>query len=272
MLDNTGTGPQSEFASTGGVVTRHRKIAILGFGRTVKDCPWQDPSWELWGMNGFHRAAEPDFGITASEDRYTLWFDMHTVEYTREYSKQTGTDGKQEAWLKEPHRFPILMLDANPEFPSVAPYPIEEVVKKLGRDYFTSTVAYALALALCAPDVAEIGCWGIDLVHSTEYGDQRPCAEYWIGRAEAAGIKITIHEESALLKQRGRYGYEPPNPLERQLREHLKTQVASLEAAIAKNQGEMERLKSQLHTDDGALQIVRTTIERLDVWNRGGKA
>lgn len=250
---------------------RTRKIAILGFGETVKDCPWQDPTWELWGMNGFWRAAEADFGITAPEDRYTLWFDMHSLAYTREYGKQAGFGDKQERWLEQPHPFRIFMLEDAPAFPSVDRFPIEDVSEELGRDYFTSTVAYALAYALTLPDVAEIGLWGIDLTHNSEYADQRPCAEYWAGRIEAAGIKLAIHEKSAMLRQRQRYGYEPENPMLGELRAVLQRQVAGLTEAIQKNQANADAIKAQMHTDDGALQTCRGLLDRLDVWERGGR-
>lgn len=250
---------------------RTRKVAILGFGQTVKDCPWQDPSWELWAMNGFWRAAEPDYGIKAAEDRYTLWLDMHSVEYTRAYGKAAGFGDAQEKWLEQPHPFPILMLDEDPAFPSVHRFPIEDLVATLGRDYFTSTVAYAIAFALAQADVAEIALFGIDLTHGSEYEQQRPCAEYWVGRAEAAGIKVVIHEGSALLKQRHRYGYEGQNPLLAELRTQLIDQMTGITAAVQKNTAEAERLRDQLHTDDGALQAVRAVLERLDVWERGGR-
>jgi hypothetical protein len=248
-----------------------RKIAILGFGRTVKDCPWQDPSWELIGMNGFWRAAKPDFGIDVPEDRYALWFDMHSLEYTRAYGIKAGFGDAQERWLEKEHPFPVFMLEANPAFPSVLAFPIEELVDKLGRDYFTSSVSYEIAYALCLPDIAEIGLWGIDLTHDTEYADQRPCAEYWIGRAEAMGIKVTVHEQSAMLKQRYRYGYEDANPLARDLRAALTLQSEALTKAMAAHQEEIAQRTNQLHTDDGALQIIREVIGRLDTWGRGGR-
>jgi len=248
-----------------------RKVAILGFGRTVKDCPWQDPSWELWGMNGFWRAAEPDFGITAPEERYALWFDLHTIEYTREYGRRAGFGERQELWLQGKHPFPILMLDESEAFPCVKRFPIELVLARTQRDYMTSTVAHMLAYALAQEDIAEIGLWGIDLVHDTEYSDQRPCAEYWIGRLESAGIKVSIHSDSALLKQRHRYGYEEQHPLIDELRVYFTAQHEGLTKSIAKAQADMEALRGQLHTDDGAAQIVREALTRLDVWQRGGK-
>lgn len=259
-------------APAAAVPLRTRKIAILGFGETVKAAPVNDPSWELWAMNGFWRAAKPDFGIDVPEERYALWFDMHTVEYTRAYGKEAGFGDAQERWLEKEHPFPILMLDESPEFPSVTAFPIDAVIAAVGRDYFTSTVAYALTFALAQPDVAEIGLWGIDLVHDTEYADQRPCAEYWLAHAEAIGIKVTIHEQSALLKQRRRYGYEPDEgDLSKGLRAMLLTQAQHLEKCIAKNTAEQERLIGQLRTDDGALQAIRGVLQRLDIYERGGK-
>lgn len=250
---------------------RTRRIAILGFGETVRDAPVSDPSWELWGMNGFWRAAKPDYDIDVPEERYSLWFDMHSVEFTRAYGKAAGFGDKQERWLEQQHPFPVLMLDTDPAFPSVQAFPIDQVVAALGRDYFTSTVAYALAWALVQPDVAEIGLWGIDLVHDTEYADQRPCAEYWVGRAESIGIKVTTHPGSALVRSRVRYGYEAEHPLIEQMRASLKTEAANLQKSVEKNQGEAERARSQELVDSGALQMVHAILGRLNIYARGGK-
>jgi hypothetical protein len=239
-----------------------RKVAILGFGPTVRECPWRDESWELWGMNGFWRAAQPDFGIEAPEERYTCWFDMHTEGYTKAYGEAAGFGDRQEVWLRQDHAFPILTLEN---------YPVEDVVRKLGREYFTSTIAYALAYALAVENVGEIGLWGIDLVHGTEWGDQRPCAEYWIGRAEAMGIKVTIHEQSALLKQRFRYGYEIENPLAKDLRGLLQEQAEGLSKAIVNHQAEIARVTGQMHTDNGALQVINALAARIEIWGRGGR-
>lgn len=251
---------------------RARKVAILGFGRTVRECPWNDQTWELWAMNGFWRAAAKDFGITATEDRYSLWLDMHTVAFTRDYGKRAGFGDAQERWLEQPHPFPIYMLDTDPAFPSVLRYPIEEVIARTGRDYMTSTVAFALAYAMTQPDIAEIGLWGVDLVHDTEYEEQRPCAEYWIGRLESAGVVVTTHAQSAILRQRYRYGYETPSKLADDLKEALRAQGQGLEDAITKNTAAMDSLRVQLHTDDGALQAVREVLNRIETWQRGGRA
>jgi hypothetical protein len=246
-------------------------VAILGFGSTVRECPWRDPSWELWGLNGFWRAAKADFGIEAPEERFSLWFDLHSLDYTRKYGAVAGFGDAQERWLERSHPFPIFMLEAVPQFPSVLRFPVEEVVARVGREYFTSTIAYALAYALSLPDVAEIGLWGVDLVDKTEYQEQRPCAEYWIGRAEAVGIRVTIHQDSALLRQLWRYGYERTDPLLEQLDQELGRQETGLVQAIERSNAEEARWRAQAHTDDGALQTVRALRSRLEVYRRGGR-
>lgn len=251
---------------------RHRRIAIVGFGHTAMSLPVDDPGLEIWAMNGFWRVSATDFKLDLPEERVSLWLDMHTIGFTRQYGVRAGIGDAQERWLEKPHPFPVLSIETNPAWPSVERYPIEEVLAKFGRDYFTSSVAYAIALALHLDDVAEISLWGIDLIDETEYGDQRPCAEYWIGRAEAMGIKIVIPELSALLKQRIRYGYDDTNtPLLRELREGLENQAKGLREAIAKRRDESERARVQATTDDGALQQVRMLLGRLDKWERGGR-
>jgi hypothetical protein len=265
------SGSKVEWDNTPKAPHRHRKIAILGFAETVKQAPVNDPSWELWGMNGFWRAALPDYGIDVPESRYTLWFDMHSVEYTRAYGLKAGFGDAQERWLEQPHPFTVFMLDESPAFPSVLSFPVDAVAKSAGRDYFTSTVAYAIAYAASLPDVAEIGLWGIDLAHDTEYSDQRPCAEYHIALAEGRGIKVTTHQNSALLKQRYRYGYEPPDSLGQAMRASLEHNASHLQGVLEADKEEMEKLKSRLHTNDGALQLIRTMLGRLDLWERGGR-
>lgn len=254
---------------------RGQRIAMLGFGKSVRECPWQDETWSLWGMNGFWRAAEKDFGITAAEERYTAWFDMHTEEYTREYGKQAGFGDAQDKWLCRMHPFPVYMLGRSDRYPSVWAYPIEEVVALVLRDYFTSTVAYMLAMALYrvrrGERISEVGLFGVDLVHDEEYGSQRPCAEYWVGRLEDAGVKVTLSEGSAICKQHRRYGYDPDSAIVREMLASMKRKRDQMAEAIQKMRAQREQLTSQLYTDDGAYQAVCGVIDYLENYNRGGK-
>ena len=53
-----------------------------------------------------------------------------------------------------------------------------------------------------------------------EYGEQRPCCEYWLGRLEDSGVEIFI-AGGAVLSAPFLYGYEKYSPLALQLRRRM---------------------------------------------------
>lgn len=129
------------------------------------------------------------------------------------------------------------------KYKACKPFPFAEAEKLMGVTYFTSSFSYMLAMAIME-GATEIGIWGVDLVHGEEYEEQRPCAEYLLGIARAKGIKITIPQQSALLKSPWVYGRDDtPNqdPLwqrytqkahdYREKIKDLKSQIFTLEGA-----------------------------------------
>jgi hypothetical protein len=84
-------------------------------------------------------------------------------------------------------------------------YPLDNVIKYIGRDYFGSTFGYMLAYAIYL-EVNKIKCWGVDLDKEEEYIHQRPNAEWLIGIAEGRGINVDIATGSSLMQPvNGRY-------------------------------------------------------------------
>jgi len=172
-----------------------KKVAIVGFSESTLDlAPYHDPEWAIVGENQLYRFLP----------RATRWYEMHK-DYLSDEVK--GTDYKK--WLRE-CPIPIMMVEAHSEYPASVRYPIEERVAQFG-EVFTSSVAYMLADAI-AEGAEEIGVYGIDMIHETEYGYQKPACMMLLSYAMAKGIKVTIPEDSALLKMYGkskwRYGYE----------------------------------------------------------------
>jgi hypothetical protein len=70
--------------------------------------------------------------------------------------------------------------------------------------YFTSSVAYALALAIYK-GYQKIEVYGVEMETNTEYGHQRVGVAYWIGFAEGQGIEVDFHGD--MLKA-PLYGYD----------------------------------------------------------------
>lgn len=89
-------------------------------------------------------------------------------------------------------------------------YPLDEIGKKLGSRYFTNSIAYMIAYAIYK-GYKGINIWGVDMESDSEYAYERSCVTYWIGQAEARGVKVTI--ASGLTDPFVLYGYENASKL-----------------------------------------------------------
>lgn len=233
------------------------KIAVCGFASSSRHLiPVNDPTWELWGMNQLYRHIP----------RADRWFDIH---WNWDKEVVPGTDYR--GWLAT-CGIPIYMMQRVADLPTSVTYPLGRMMSMAG-DYFTSTVAFMVALAIeqidqhvmaqliteTFPDHVSalarqtalygqhtIGLFGIDLVVEEEYFHQKPCAEFWVGIAVGRGIEVFIPPQSALCKQTYRYGYEPePQTVIRpsEIDAHHKALMA-----------ERQKLLQELYLHDGALQ------------------
>lgn len=229
------------------------KIAILGSAESTRDlAPFDDPSWQIWGL-AWRFYDHP---------RMDKAFEVHNPDVWPGYVKPEIYG----AWLNDPRTedgkpIDVYMLPhVAPSFPGVKAYPTEEAEKLMGRRYFTSSFSYMLALAIME-GATEIGLWGIDLVSDEEYIEQRPAAEYLLGIAHAKGIKITIPENSALLKASHIYGQETfgtEDPVSHRYIEKAKTYREKI-----------QDLKAQIYTLEGAAHECDEFVEALKAKKRG---
>jgi hypothetical protein len=106
-------------------------------------------------------------------------------------------------------------------FDGLVEYPLPQVLSATGGPpYFTSTVPYAIAMALAGKvaglpeDVTELSPFGIDYSHinaiKAEVG--RSSCEFWLGRCIEKGIHLKLPPETWLLgtstKHKNLYGYD----------------------------------------------------------------
>jgi hypothetical protein len=131
------------------------------------------------------------------------YFDLHR----RECWEKSNNKGKRYTrWLAS-CRTPIYMQEHYPEVPSSVKYPLEQVSFGLHRKYFTSHLAYMIALALYE-GVTHLGFFGVNYSPDCEYGTQRGSGEYWMGRAEALGVHLVLPDACTLLADPvNLYGY-----------------------------------------------------------------
>lgn len=249
-----------------------KKFAVCGFASSSRELiPVNDPTWEVWGLNQLYRHIK----------RADRWFDIH---YYWEQEVVPGTEGSYDDpnsyrhWLAR-CGMPVYMHHTVPQIPTSVRFPLERIIARHEADYFTSTIAFMVALAIDEIDgrvdadlkqlirdtpkkqlealdiravqkglYAEytIGVFGVDLIVGEEYFWQKACAEYWLGAASARGITVLLPPMTALCKQQYRYGYEKePDTIIKV------SEVAEHKAALNKQRDEALRA---LYCIDGALQ------------------
>ena len=266
-----------------------KKFAIVGFAASTRSmAPFDDPSYLIVGLNQLYRHIP----------RADIWFDIHAN--WREDNVE-GTD--HPGWLAASgmpvfmsSREPALPTSVN--YPLT-----KAIDRVAGTDYFTSTVAFMLGWTILMIDEQvdrdvealhqridagddeataiarhpgkllawtkdryaerEIAIFGIDLIVGTEYDFQKACVEYMLGLANARGITVRIPPQSALLKQRWRYGYEtePTGGL---------IKMSELNRRAVALQSEKNNLIARLQTIDGAIQECSYWCQVTDLRSKGG--
>lgn len=170
--------------------TKTRTVAICGTaGSSRAEIMQQGEDVELWGLNLSYKWMP----------RWDRWFEVHDPDIYRGVFSD-----EHRAWLRDCD-VPVYMLRRDDSIPSSVAYPVDEVTERGRlRSYFTSSIAYMLALAI-HEGVSEIRLLGTNMATGSEYAYQRAACEYWIGVAEARGIKVYLPPSSPLAKG-PRYG------------------------------------------------------------------
>ena len=246
--------------------TKVKKVAIIGTAMTYKDAPFDDPSWEIWGLND-HWNMLP---------RATRWFEAQDRDHCSKAPVSHNPAMTRYDWLKK-CPIPLYMPDHYDDAPMSIAYPLEQVqdyvcdLDPMGRNYFTNSVAYMIALAIYEGfDVIHL--YGVDMAVGSEFNNQRPSCEFWCGIAKGKGIELYIPVQSDLLKTMEMYGMVKggkrgqKDPFMRKLIDRKKYQQemqAKIQAEIAKRQNEIQQLSATKFQYDGSIADIDQTLK---VW------
>jgi len=170
------------------------KIGVVGMSSvSLQDCPLHNPleiddDWLFYGLP-WH------------EEFYQLFdvcFEMHPWEELKKSHARRPVEYKERLnWLSRSQK--VYMQKAVGDVPGAEAYPLGDIVGQLGIDYFNSSIAYAMAMAICNKP-SEISIWGVDMTATEEYAVQRPNMEFLIGLAVGRGIDVKISNYSPLCK------------------------------------------------------------------------
>ena len=150
-----------------------KELAIVGNYTGIHQSPVFDTDVEIWGFGGR--------GPTLP--RLDVLFQLHQP-YA--WEENPGVEN----WLKHA-TIPVFMRQVYPQFPTSIRYPFEKAYSLAGMRYFTSSPAYALALAILQ-ERRKISIHGIELV-DREYETQKDCLAFWIGFAKGRGIDVRLY-------------------------------------------------------------------------------
>lgn len=179
------------------------KVALIGTAPSSRMlAPFNDPSWQIWACSPGNMNILP---------RVDLWFEIHGNLHWPECESY----GKPYVeWLKTLN-IPVYMQDQK-YVPHAVSFPKDEMVKEFGGDFFTSSFAWMMALAI-TKGAKEIALYGIDMASKDEYVLQRPGFYYFRQMAQKRGIKVFAPNESDIMMPPGLYGYSEVTPMGRKI-------------------------------------------------------
>lgn len=180
------------------------KIAILGAAPNSRlKAPFHDQSWAIWSCS------EKNMDLP----RVDVAFELHDIMRLRSGVNPNGKPYDYGAYLKWLKGIPRAYLQAaDAEYPNALAYPRKEMVAAFGGYFFTSSIAWMMALAVSEkPEM--IGLWGVDMAAEEEFADQRPGCQYFIQRAVDAGVQIVAAPECSVTVPPAHYGYREGSPM-----------------------------------------------------------
>lgn len=178
------------------------KIALVGTAPSSNLlAPYDDPLWEIWACGPANAGVLP---------RCDEWFELHDLKPL----ERDATWTSYLSWLTLQRSVYTINLD--PRFAGFKTFPKDDMLREFGPYFFTSSIAWMMALAISRKPAA-IGLWGIDMTSSSEYGDQRAGCHHFLQVARDRGIDVIVPDESDLAKPLPMYGYREMNPMWRKL-------------------------------------------------------
>jgi len=210
-----------------------KKIAILGTCPSRMQAPIKDMSWEIWTIGPGGKNAH----------RWERLFEIHGTDSWPEGFRDYLTDLEAEKPPKV-----IYTEEAMPNWPANVVYPKLQMFNKYGRMWFSSTISYALAMAI-EEGVTDLGIYGIDLESGEEYQSQFAGAKYFIHLARLAGITIHIPEGCALLRDPNPY----PDSWETHLAMTIDAKIEYLSSIAAQKRAAHGQIMAEINRIDGEI-------------------
>jgi len=170
-----------------------KTVCIVGLAPSSRHRAFfdQPEGTEFWCLNNGHSCFRPE-----EMAYFTRWFQVHPFA---EIMEDRLEDRERHLDRLRQMTIPVYMQERHEDIPRSVAYPRQEVIDDLGFDYFTSSIAYMLALALYEQFEC-VKLYGVSMEAGGEYIHERPCVEFILGIAHARGVEVVLPEDCALLR------------------------------------------------------------------------
>jgi len=234
-----------------------KKLCIVGtYEPTLKDVPFDDDSYEIWGMSSLVKrpnfAKRLDRAFEFHPERY--WGQLNVKLMLREF------DG------------PVYMQEHNEEIPNSVRYPYEEVREKFyipamgGNLYVTNSITWIILLGL-HEGFKDFTILGVKMGSEIEYSSQKPSCSWALGILQGLSIaggghKLTLPNDTELLRCQYEYGYQEPSRLLLELKERK----AGLENGFKQMERKAQEVRDQRLRNEGALAEAQYWHNKVAGW------
>ncbi len=163
------------------------RVNIIGKAGTWVDAPLDGTSWGITQLY-LKRPVSLVIDMNVYDDGRWGEDEKLEAEFVKRFCESDGT--------------PYVCLDN---------YPFKEISELFDTDYFSSTVDYAIALALYE-GYGEINLYGVTMTATSDYYKLKAGCDFWCGYAKGLGVKVVVHGDSAVMKTTDGmvYGYDVP--------------------------------------------------------------
>ncbi len=184
-----------------------RKIALVGTASSSAAAPYDDPSWEIWGVSS----------RSACVTRANRWFELHRL------------DGEPQDWAKLWREAvkgfigdtELVMMYPEPDLAkNIMHYPYGRITDRFGTYFMTSTFSWMMALAIDelrpnggVPIDGELAIYGVDMEYGTEYKQQRVGFRHFIDLAKFLNIPVVRLADSGMAYEPVAYPMWQDDPL-----------------------------------------------------------
>ena len=235
------------YTGTGGDAAR--KIALVGTAASGEHAPYDDPSWEIWGVSSKAK-------YVTRADR---WFELHRLsgepnEWMARWRDQLADVAKDA---------PLFML--YPSIEGAIAYPFDHITARFGTYFMTSSFAWMMALAIDElrpadgpPVGGEIAIFGVDMEYGSEYVQQRVGFRHFLDLARSWGIGITRLASSGLAYEPIPYPMCQDDPL-----------LNKLDKRQVESRGQLDLVEASIAT---AERMIAQNVSVLEVLDKYGDA